>query len=816
LEQQSIETSSTSEAVNLITYVQNLKKRILAWEDEVVIYKDGQRLLERQRFQLPFNWLHIDTIDGEWSSFMDILKRKDTSIQTQVATLRTKILNEDKLVDGRIEIFLEDWEKDKPIKYDTKPTDALSQLAHFESRHSKLNDERVNILKAKEALEIQSSNQLNSPFAIAFEELLDLRQVWAELSKITEQLDVLREKLWLSVVPRKIRGELDNLLNQLKSLPGKLKQYASFDHIKGTLTDYTKVNSILIELKSEAIKERHWKSLIKAVSLPPIYLNTQELTLGHIWDINLTRNKQTINDVITVAQGELALEIFLKQVREHWTSHELELINYQNKTKLIKSWDDLFTKLKEHLNSLIAIKLSPYYKIFEEETLLWEDKLNKINNLFDTWIDVQRRWVYLEGIFLSSEDIKLLLPNESNRFSSISVEFLSLMKRVAKAPMPLDIINIPGIARSLDRLADFLTKIQKALGEYLERERNSFPRFYFIGDEDLLEIIGNSKNLLKLQKHFKKMFSGIHALLIAENDVEVLGMASKEGEEIRFSKPINIQKLKINEWLNHVEGEMRNELARLLALSVQEIVFSQSEVSYDELAAWVDKFPIQLITLASGVWWTKATESQFSNLTPLLQKLEKILEVLAHSILVEQPLLRRKKYEHLINEFVHKRGLTRHLITEEVSEKNNFAWMKQMRYYYDEQEKDPLQRLTIRVGSASFTYGYEYLGVIEKLVQTPLTDKCYLAMTHALDYKLGGSPFGKLTSESLTLTPFGLPNNNTSVHQASDSSSLVSGPAGTGKTESVKSLGHSLGRFVLVFNCDETFDFQVSGKNNSI
>ena len=35
------------------------------------------------------------------------------------------------------------------------------------------------------------------------------------------------------------------------------------------------------------------------------------------------------------------------------------------------------------------------------------------------------------------------------------------------------------------------------------------------------------------------------------------------------------------------------------------------------------------------------------------------------------------------------------------------------------------------------------------------------------------------------------------------------GPAGTGKTESVKALGCQLGRFVLVFNCDETFDFQV-------
>ena len=53
--------------------------------------------------------------------------------------------------------------------------------------------------------------------------------------------------------------------------------------------------------------------------------------------------------------------------------------------------------------------------------------------------------------------------------------------------------NFAGAQRILERLADMLAKIQKALGEYLERERSSFPRFYFVGDEDLLEILGNSK-----------------------------------------------------------------------------------------------------------------------------------------------------------------------------------------------------------------------------------------------------------------------------------------------------------------------------------
>ena len=51
------------------------------------------------------------------------------------------------------------------------------------------------------------------------------------------------------------------------------------------------------------------------------------------------------------------------QVREAWQNYELDLINYQNKCRLIRGWDDLFNKLKEHINSVAAMKLSPYFKV---------------------------------------------------------------------------------------------------------------------------------------------------------------------------------------------------------------------------------------------------------------------------------------------------------------------------------------------------------------------------------------------------------------------------------------------------------------------
>ena len=71
------------------------------------------------------------------------------------------------------------------------------------------------------------------------------------------------------------------------------------------------VNAIITELKSDAVKDRHWKSLMKQLR---VRWTLSELTLGHVWDVDVERNEKIIRDVLLVAQGERALEEFLRQV----------------------------------------------------------------------------------------------------------------------------------------------------------------------------------------------------------------------------------------------------------------------------------------------------------------------------------------------------------------------------------------------------------------------------------------------------------------------------------------------------------------------
>lgn len=63
---------------------------------------------------------------------------------------------------------------------------------------------------------------------------------------------------------------------------------------------------------------------------------------------------------------------------------------------------------------------------------------------------------------------------------------------------------------------------------------------------------------------------------------------------------------------------------------------------------------------------------------------------------------------------------------------HSWTWLSQMRFYYNTSEPNVTLRCKVHMANAAFVYGFEYLGVVDRLVQTPLTDRCYLTLTQAL------------------------------------------------------------------------------------
>lgn len=294
-----------------------------------------------------------------------------------------------------------------------------------------------------------------------------------------------------------------------------------------------------------------------------------------------------------------------------------------------------------------------------------------------------------------------------------------------------------------------------------QTKRNAFPRFYFLSNDDLLELLGQSSKEHIIQKHIKKLFPGIHRLQFAattKSAHNISAVCSSDGEVIRLLKPIEIIG-GVELWLMKLLHEIRATLQNLIVSCCQYDQFTLDNI---------EKFPEQILCLAKAIQFTRLTEKSIGtmNLQAHLKSIKGDIEYLTTSVPATVDNLTKSKVRSLLMDLVHHATIVQRLIDENVTQPQDWNWLQQMKFYLNGNTK----LVTVKMVYAEFDYSYEYLGNVNRLVDTKLTHNCYLTLTQAMHLGLGGNPFG---------------------------------PAGTGKTECVKSLGAMLGRLVLVFNCSE-------------
>lgn len=263
-------------------------------------------------------------------------------------------------------------------------------------------------------------------------------------------------------------------------------------------------------------------------------------TLADLLKLNLHECEEEVKNIVDKAVKEMSMEKILRELDTTWSTMQFEQeIHRRTGRKLLKASEELIETLEENQVQLQNLITSKYIAHFLEEVSSWQYKLGLADQVITLWFEVQRSWMHLESIFMSSEDIRKQLPKDSERFDSIDKNFKELMDEIAQVPNAIQATNREGLLDRLYELQKNLTLCEKALAVYLETKRLAFPRFYFVSSADLLDILSNANQPELVSKHLTKLFDSIARLNFgtADNSAsykKIIGMYAKDGEYVKF------------------------------------------------------------------------------------------------------------------------------------------------------------------------------------------------------------------------------------------------------------------------------------------
>ncbi|KAF5277248.1 hypothetical protein FQR65_LT00356 [Abscondita terminalis] len=773
--QQTVVEGDYGALVNVMGFLLKVKERQKTTDDMFGPLKETIELLKFYDQDIPeeVNVL-LQELPEQWNNTKKIaitVKQQVAPLQAaEVTCVRKKIAN----FDSSVLMYRDHFKHYQFFQYNcNKPYQLLDRI------------DKDLVMLEREMSSIQESGSLFEVTVPDFKmlkqcrkELRMLKQLWDYIYTVHTCVDDWKTTPWRKIDVENMDIECKKFAKEVKMLDKEMRTWDTYIGLEATVKNTLTSLRAVGELQNPAIRERHWNQLMTSTKTRIVM--DENTTLADLLLLNLHECEDEVKNIVDKAVKEMSMEKILRDLDSTWSTMEFEQeVHARTGCTLLRASEELIETLEENQVQLQNLITSKFIAHFLEEVSTWQTKLSIADQVISLWFEVQRTWMHLESIFMSSEDIRKQLPEDSTRFDQIDKDFKELMTEMAKTPNVVESTNKGGLLPSLDELQKKLTLCEKALAVYLETKRLAFPRFYFVSSADLLDILSNGNQPQLVCKHLTKLFDSIARLHFIENEDGTFqninrGMFAKDGEYVVFECECDCNGA-VEVWLNRLQDSMRSTIQHYMG---------EGTVAYEEKPRdqWLFDYPAQVSLCGTQIWWTAEVNIAFSRveegydnaMRDYYKKQVSQLSTLITLLIGDLSKQDRQKIMTICTIDVHSRDVVSKLIQMKIDSATAFQWVSQLRHRWDEKEKHCFANIC----DAQFRYSYEYLGNTPRLVITPLTDRCYITLTQSLHLIMGGGP---------------------------------AGPAGTGKTETTKDLGRALGIMVYVFNCSEQMDYKSCG-----
>ena len=396
-----------------------------------------------------------------------------------------------------------DYKENAPFAYDCAVNEAYDLIYEYhealnalEGRAAKLTDlEKVfelNVSKHRQIRKCRAENRL-------------LKVVWDMCSVIKHQCEDWKKTRWNAIDTDELLAETKKLQKSLLQLPSEVQGWDVYAGLSGEVKNLLTVLPLVNLLHSPAMEDRHWREL--KVATGKAFVKDDSFCLSSVLELELHRFVVDVEYIVELANKESKISGQLKKIESQWLTLELQFGVSSNGITSIKRPDDILIALEENMAALQGMSgQGKYVEHFIDEVTRWQKLLNHAETVLYDWLDVQGKWSSLEAIFLGSKDIRVQLPEDSARFDDIDREWKKLMANAQNTPNVIEATSTNARGESLISMKQGLEHCEKSLFQYLETKRKAFPRFYFLSNAALLDILSSGHDPQAVQKHLGDCF----------------------------------------------------------------------------------------------------------------------------------------------------------------------------------------------------------------------------------------------------------------------------------------------------------------------
>lgn len=412
-----------------------------------------------------------------------MMRSHTSKIKQDIFKYETHITNyKDELTKGEYQLYVTGMKKSLELlaaaelrmKEEQIACDKMAHIAHV-----------FDVMK-----EMETSNKL----MIYIKDLLaDYKLLWESIAKVIQTIDEAKALRWSNLNSEALEDSSKTLAQLVRKMPKSIRQTDAFIGMDKTVKDFVIVCPIIASLQSPAMRERHWQELMAVVKKTfEIPSKSPKMTLDVLINLQLHKSANEVDEITEKASKEAKHEDTLKNLENTWSTVNFAMNFYKDSdVPLLKFEDDAVEQLESDQMAVQSI-VGSRYGHFKTEASSWQVTLGLVSDISQSLQEIQRTWSYLEPLFIGSDEVRKELPDDAKRFEEVDRDVKAILQKAWKIRNVKNVCSQPGLLDKLNGLEKQQEQCKKSLSDFLDGKRRQFPRFYFMSEADLLDLLSNS------------------------------------------------------------------------------------------------------------------------------------------------------------------------------------------------------------------------------------------------------------------------------------------------------------------------------------